>query len=148
MTAAVGWRSCDAVVDAILIVPTVAGERGQRARHLVEQGAGLGAVVHLDVPLIRATRLRRRLAQNGQVLRSVAAKGRRAPLTGISTLPSRRHLYLPLTSVDSDSDSPKISAKVRMASEAATPAAIATVDGRSSALAATNTAAPAPAAVT
>ena len=28
MTAAVGWRSCDAVVDAILIVPTVAGERG------------------------------------------------------------------------------------------------------------------------
>ena len=47
MTAAVGVALRDAVVDAILIVPTVAGERGQRARHLVEQGAGLGAVVHL-----------------------------------------------------------------------------------------------------
>ena len=30
-----------------MILPTIAGERGQRARHLVEQGAGLGAIIHL-----------------------------------------------------------------------------------------------------
>ena len=148
MTAAVGWRSCDAVVDAILIVPTVAGERGQRARHLVEQGAGLGAVVHLAVPLIRATRSRTGPPSEWTGLaQRCGEKAMRPLLAGISTWPGQRHLYLALTSVDSDSE-PKISATARMAKEAATPAATATGDGRSSALVATNTAAPAPAAAT
>jgi hypothetical protein len=62
-----------------------------------------------------------------------------------TTWPGQRHLYLALTSVDSDS--PKISATARMANEAATPAAIATSECRSSALVATNTAAPTPAAM-
>ena len=53
--------------------------------------------------------------------------------------------YLALISVDSDS--PKISATARMANEAATPAATATGDGRSSVSVTTNTAAPAAAAV-
>jgi len=37
----------DAIVDAILIVAAVAGERGHRARDLVEQGTGLGRIVHV-----------------------------------------------------------------------------------------------------
>ncbi len=37
----------DAVVDAVLVVPAVAGERGHGSCDLVEQGTGLGRVVHL-----------------------------------------------------------------------------------------------------
>ena len=33
--------------DAILIVCTVAGERGQGSRDLVEQGPGLGAIINV-----------------------------------------------------------------------------------------------------
>ncbi len=39
----------DAGVDAFLVVRTVAGERGHRPRHLVQQGADLGGVVHVAV---------------------------------------------------------------------------------------------------
>ncbi len=35
----------DAGVSTVLVVSAIAGERGQRARHLVEQGTGQGAVI-------------------------------------------------------------------------------------------------------
>ena len=45
--AAVGVAPADASVNAVLVVSAVAREGGYRARHLVEQGAGLVAVVNL-----------------------------------------------------------------------------------------------------
>src|SRR3954471_12152229 len=42
-----GMALGDAGVDAVLIVRPVAGERGDRAVHLVEQGTDLRAVIHV-----------------------------------------------------------------------------------------------------
>ena len=42
-----GMALADAGVDAVLVVRAVAGERGDRAVHLVQQGADLRAVIHI-----------------------------------------------------------------------------------------------------
>ncbi len=44
-----GMALGDAGVDAFLVVRPVAGERGDLAVHLVEQGTALGGVVHVAV---------------------------------------------------------------------------------------------------
>src|SRR5215213_6898023 len=57
-----GMACSDTAVDTFLIIPAVAGERGDRSVYLVEQGTDLRAVIGMlvDQPLTRATQLQAR----------------------------------------------------------------------------------------